>query len=57
VRAFYYKGFEGTDQTIQEVNQILLEKGLVQKGDIIINTASMPIQERGRTNTIKISEI
>lgn len=57
VRAFYYKGFEGTDETIQDVNQILIEKGLVQKGDIIINTASMPIQERGRTNTIKISEI
>jgi pyruvate kinase len=57
VRAFYYKSFEGTDESIQDVNNILLKKGLVQKGDIIINTASMPIKERARTNTIKVSEM
>jgi pyruvate kinase len=57
VRAFYYKGFDSTDQSIQEVNSVLKEKGLVKTGDIVINTASMPILERSRTNTIKITEI
>jgi pyruvate kinase len=57
VRAFYYKGFDSTDQTMQDVNDILKEKGLVQKGDIVINTASMPIKERAKTNAIKITEI
>jgi pyruvate kinase len=57
VRVFFYKNFESTDQSIIDVNQFLLEKGLVKKGDIVINTASMPIKDRSRTNTVKVSEI
>jgi pyruvate kinase len=57
VRAFFYKSFEGTDQSMDDVNNILLDKGLIQRGAIVINTASMPIQERSRTNTIKVSEV
>ena len=57
VRSFYYNGFESTDQSIQDVNYFLLENGYVDKGDIIINTASMPIQERSRTNAIKVTEL
>lgn len=57
VRAFYYNKFESTDGTIRDVQRILREKGLIGKGDIVINTGSMPIHERGRTNTIKISLI
>jgi hypothetical protein len=29
----------------------------VSKGDIIVKIASMPIQERGMTNTLKLAEI
>ncbi len=57
VRTFYYKGFESTDQSIQEVNDMLKEKGFIKIGDLVINTASMPIIDRPRTNAIKISEI
>jgi pyruvate kinase len=57
VRTFYYKSFESTDQSIQEVNGMLKEMELVDTGDLVVNTASMPIIERPRTNTIKISEI
>ena len=57
VRTFYYNGFESTDQSINEVNDILKQNGLIHSGDLVINTASMPIIERPRTNTIKISEI
>ncbi|MFN4084190.1 MAG: pyruvate kinase [Bacteroidia bacterium] len=57
IRSFLYRGFESTDDSIQDVNQTLLEKGFVKHGDIVINTASMPITERSRTNTVKISEI
>jgi pyruvate kinase len=57
VRTFFYNGFESTDKSIQEVNDILKRNGLVHTNDIVINTASMPIHERTRTNTIKISEI
>jgi pyruvate kinase len=57
VRTFYYKGFESTDQSIQEVNDFLKEKGLIAAGDLVINTASMPIKDRPKTNAIKVSEI
>ncbi|MBP9187167.1 MAG: pyruvate kinase [Bacteroidia bacterium] len=57
VRAFHYKNFESTDQSIQEVNDFLKERGLIKAGDLVINTASMPIKDRPRTNAIKISEI
>lgn len=57
VRAFYYKGFDSTDQSIQEVNSALKEMGLVKANDLVINTASMPIKERARTNAIKITVI
>ncbi len=57
IRAYYYKGFDSTDLTIQEINGILLKKGLIHKGDLVINTASMPIHERSRTNAVKVTEI
>jgi len=57
VRAFYYKNFESTDQSIQDVNNVLKEQGLISVGDLVINTASLPIKNRPRTNAVKISEI
>ncbi|MEZ4829525.1 MAG: pyruvate kinase [Bacteroidia bacterium] len=57
VRAFYYDGFVSTDDTIQDVHEILKEKGLLNAGDIIINTGSMPLHDRGLTNMIKISRV
>lgn len=57
VRVFYYDKFISTDKTFHDVNQILKEQNLVFKGDIVINLASMPIHEKARTNTIKITQI
>ena len=57
VKAFYYDSFESTDQTIQDVHEILKDNDLVQTGDIMINTGSMPLHERGLTNMIKISRV
>jgi pyruvate kinase len=57
VRAFFYDGFVSTDNTIQDVHEILKEKELVSPGDILINTGSMPIHEQGLTNMIKISRV
>lgn len=57
VRGFYYEGFEGTDQTINDVIEILKREGLVKPGEIVINTASMPLSEKAKTNTIKVSVV
>lgn len=57
VQCFYYNKFATTDETIHDVNSILYNLGLVEKGDLVINTASMPLHTRSRTNTIKVSRI
>lgn len=57
VRAFFYDGHVSTDQTIQDVHEILKEKNLVEPGDIMINTGSMPLHDYGLTNMIKISKV
>jgi pyruvate kinase len=57
VRGFLYREFESTDDSMQDVNDNLLKGGFIKPGQVVINTASMPISERSRVNTIKVSEI
>lgn len=57
VRAFFYDKNLSTDDTIADINQIVKSKGFVQKGDFIINLTSMPVEEKGMVNTLRISEI
>ncbi|MFD2597933.1 pyruvate kinase [Sphingobacterium corticis] len=57
VQTFIYEKFESTDGTIQDVNELLKEHKLVTPGQIVINTASTPLHEKGRTNTIRVSEV
>ena len=56
-KVFYYDKFESTDNTIQEIKQNLKAEGYVEKGDLVVNIASIPIYEKGMTNMLKISEI
>ncbi|WP_316825684.1 pyruvate kinase [Pedobacter miscanthi] len=57
VRGFYYDKWESTDNTIIEVNEFLKSKKLVKQGDIVINTAAIPIEAKGKTNMLKITVI
>ncbi|MCL4642176.1 MULTISPECIES: pyruvate kinase [Olivibacter] len=57
VKGFYYDGEESTDSSIADVNSQLKEAGLISSGDLVVNTASIPISEKGRTNMIKVTEI
>lgn len=57
VKVFVYSKFESTDGTIQDVNRLLKELNLVSPGQIVINTASTPLHQKGKTNTIRVSEV
>ncbi len=59
VRGFYYDKFDvnSTDGSIQEINDILKSQNLVEEGDVVINTAAIPMEKKGRTNMIKVSMI
>lgn len=57
VRCYYYDKFTTTDETIEDVCQILREKNRVHTGDVVINTGSMPLHKRFRTNMLKITHV
>ncbi|MDB5121508.1 MAG: pyruvate kinase [Sphingobacteriales bacterium] len=55
VRGFYYDKFESTDSSISEVNRILKTEKLIETGNVVINTAAIPIEKKGKTNMIKVT--
>ena len=57
VRGFYYDKFTTTDESITDVNAILQAQKIVKAGDILINTGSMPIEKRYRTNMMRVTII
>lgn len=57
VRGFFYDNMESTDKTFAEIKQIAKNEGLVSEGDLVIKIASMPIENSGMTNMLKISQI
>lgn len=57
VRVFYYDKFISTDHTIADIKYILKKNDFVQKDDLIVNIASMPIAEKGQSNMMKLSYV
>lgn len=57
VRGFFYDDVSTTDESFTNIMKIVSEKGIVRKGDLVVNIASMPIHELGMTNTLKISHV
>lgn len=55
--AYHYDRSNSTDETIADVEEILKKEGHVKSGDTFIFLASMPIQDRARTNTLKINVV
>lgn len=57
VRCYHYDNFTSTDQTVEDVTNILKENGHVVAGDMIVNTGSMPLDKQRRTNMLKITVV
>jgi pyruvate kinase len=57
VRAYYYNRKTNTDDTVADVIQILKNEKFLKKGDVVVNTAAMPVNENRKTNTLKISQV
>ena len=57
VKGIHYTGNGSTDETIEDMNIVAKKKGYVRKGDLIINLVSMPVYERGKVNTLRISSV
>tara|TARA_R110001632_G_scaffold19898_1_gene59803 strand:+ start:2586 stop:4013 length:1428 start_codon:yes stop_codon:yes gene_type:complete len=57
VKAYFYDENLSTDDTVLDINRIAKEKKFVKSGDIVINLTSMPVEEHGMVNTLRVSEI
>ncbi|PID69326.1 MAG: pyruvate kinase [Flavobacteriales bacterium] len=57
VKAHYYDKMASTDQTVEDINIIAVEKGYINPGDYVINLTSMPVRAKGMVNTLRISQI
>ncbi len=57
VKAFYYDKHISTDHTIADIKYLLKREGLLQQGDLVINIASIPLEDRGSSNMLKLSYV
>ncbi len=57
VRGFYYDKTVSTDHTIADIKYMLKHEGILDRGDLVINIASMPIEEHGNSNMLKLSYV
>jgi pyruvate kinase len=57
VSTFYYDKTISTDHTIADIMHLLKNDDYVESGDLIVNTASIPLGENGKTNMLKLSYI
>jgi len=56
VKVFYYDKMVSTDHTIDDSKYLLKKAGMIKTGQLIINIASTPIGDKGKANTLKLSE-
>ncbi|MEJ6590000.1 MAG: pyruvate kinase [Crocinitomicaceae bacterium] len=57
VKAFYYNKQISTDHTIADIKYIMKSSGHLVKGDLIINIASIPLEDLGSSNMLKLSHV
>ena len=56
VRAFYYNKRISTDHTISDIKDFMISEGYLKKGDLFINIASIPLEDLGSSNMLKLSQ-
>lgn len=57
VKGFFYDSRVSTDHTIADIKYLLKKEGLVKDGDLVINIASIPLEENGKSNMLKLSTV
>jgi pyruvate kinase len=57
VKCYYYDRTVSTDHTIADIIYLLKKEGRLATGDYVINIASIPIEEQGKSNMVKLSQV
>ena len=56
-KAFQIPFCEDTNRVITFVREVLVERGLVEPGELLVITVGMPLPAKGRTNTVHVSRV
>ena len=57
VKAQFYDRMVSTDETVEDLNRMTLERQYAKKGDFVINLTSMPVHDKGMVNTLRVSQL
>ena len=57
VKGFYYDKVVSTDHTIADIKYLLKRNEVIKEGDLVINITSIPIEEMGKSNMLKLSYV
>ena len=57
VKALYYDKIVSTDDTVEDINKIAVDRGYAESGDFVINLTSMPVKSHGMVNTLRVCQI
>jgi pyruvate kinase len=57
VKAFYYNKRISTDHTIADIKYLMKSEGYLKSGDLVINIASIPLEDLGNSNMLKLSYV
>jgi pyruvate kinase len=57
VKAFYYNKRISTDHTIADIKYLMKSEGFLKSGDLVINIASIPLEDLGNSNMLKLSYV
>ncbi|MCG8477102.1 MAG: pyruvate kinase [Cytophagales bacterium] len=58
VQSFYIEKFDSnTEIAFMQINKDLKDKGLLESGDLVVSTGTLPIAQRIRSNTIRLTTV
>jgi len=57
VKAIYFDSQGNIDETLKEIEHRLVSEGFLEKGDVFVNTSSMPQHWQGHTNMMKVNVV
>jgi len=57
VRAFYFAECDQINNYIEYTEEFLVSQNLLKKGDLVVHVGSIPINEKGKTNMMKLTRV
>lgn len=55
VKVIFYEKFESTDDAVTDIQKILVERNILNEGDIYVTTSTIPVASRTRNNSVRIN--